>query len=391
MKKITPKQVSEIKSKFKAIASKDDLLVLINDAKNIIYGEDSYPVNIKTINYFANPKNSLVRYNSFEISKKSGGKRIINAPVKGLKHILKPLNLILQCVHEPHYRATGFVLGKSIADNANLHVGKHYVYNIDLKDFFHLFDRNQVKLGFMKAPFNFKGELEPVAFLLASLCTHPFKINDEVKIVLPQGAPTSPTITNILCTTLDRRLNGLAKRFKITYSRYADDITFSSQTNVFEKEDFQKELIRIIEDDQKLTLNNKKTRLQQSGYRQEVTGLVVNNKVNVNTKYVKQLRMWLYYWEKYGYSKAEAIFKKDYVGDKGHVKKGEPNFINVISGKLEYLKMVKGPVDSTYSKLNSRWNKLLQQSTLVEKVLKEWEHNGIQNAIELYKEQMTNE
>ena len=176
MKKITPKQVNEIKSKFKAITSKDDLLVLINDAKNIIYGEDSYPVNIKTLNYFANPKNSLLRYNSFEISKKSGGKRIINAPVKGLKHLLKPLNLILQCVYEPHYRATGFVLGKSIADNAKLHVGKHYVYNIDLKDFFHSFDRNQVKLGFMKAPFNFKGELEPVAFLLASLCTHPFKI-----------------------------------------------------------------------------------------------------------------------------------------------------------------------------------------------------------------------
>ena len=389
--KITAIQVNEIKSKFEAIQSKEDLLLLINDAKCMIYGENLYPITLKTLNYFANPANCKTRYKSFDIPKKSGGVRTIHAPVSGLKHILKPLNLILQCVSQPHHRASGFVLGKSIADNAKYHVGKHYVYNIDLKDFFHSFDRNQVKLGFMKAPFNLRRALEPAAFLLASLCTHPFEINDEVKTVLPQGAPTSPTITNILCNTLDRRLNGLAKRFKITYSRYADDITFSSQTNVFEKEDFLKELHRIIVEDQKLVLNDKKTRLQQSGFRQEVTGLIVNKKVNVNTRYIKQLRMWLYYWEKYGYSKAETIFKNDYASDKGHIKKGTPNFINVISGKLEYLKMVKGPEDATYVKLNFRWNKLLQQNTLVERVLKEWELNGIENAIELYKENITNE
>lgn len=383
--KITTTQVNEIKSKFETIQSKEDLLLLINDAKQMIYGENPYPITLKTLNYFANPANSKSRYKSFDIRKKSGGVRTIHAPISGLKHILKPLNLILQYVSQPHYRATGFVVGRSIADNAKYHVGKHYVYNIDLKDFFHSFDRQWVKYGFMIPPFNLGKEKESLAFLLASLCTHPFEINGEIKTVLPQGAPTSPTITNILCTKLDRRLNGLAKRFKITYSRYADDITFSSQTNVFEKEDFLKELHRIIEDDQKLVLNEKKTRLQQSGYRQEVTGLVVNEKVNVNTRYVKQLRMWLYYWEKYGYTKAETIFRRDYGSDKGHIKKEKPNFINVITGKLEYLKMVKGPEDSTYSKLSSRWNKLLQQSTLIEKVLKEWEHNGIENAIELYK------
>ena len=97
--------------------------------------------------------------------------------------------------------------------------------------------------------------METLAFSLASLCTHPFEIEGEFKTVLPQGAPTSPTITNILCIKLDKRLSGLAKRFKITYSRYADDITFSSDTNVFRKEEFISELHRIIEKDQNLVLH----------------------------------------------------------------------------------------------------------------------------------------
>ena len=106
----------------------------------------------------------------------------------------------------------------------------------------------------MIPPFNLGKEKEDLAFLLASLCTHPFDVDGDLKTVLPQGSPTSPAITNILCVRLDKRLQGLANRFKITYSRYADDISFSSQTNVFKKEEFLKELHRIIEG-QKLVIN----------------------------------------------------------------------------------------------------------------------------------------
>ena len=79
------------------------------------------------------------------------------------------------------------------------------------------------------------------------------------------------------------------------------------------KIEFQSELTRIIEEDQQLKINPSKTRLQKTGFRQEATGLVVNEKVNVRRKYIKQLRMWLYYWEKYGTKKAEQIFIKDYI------------------------------------------------------------------------------
>jgi hypothetical protein len=98
--------------------------------------------------------------------------------------------------------------------------------------------------------------------------------------------------------------------------------------------------------------------LQKASYRQEATGLIVNDKVNVHRRYVKQIRMWLYYWEKYGYEKAEQIFKRDYLTDKGHVKKTNARLVNVLDGKLEFLKMVKGIEDGTYKGLKERFDLL---------------------------------
>lgn len=348
----------QIKKQFAELKTKEDLIKLLSDAKNMLYGEECKPVQLKSLTYYANPKLCKKRYQTFAIKKKSGEYRIIHAPVKGLKSILRSLNFVLQYVYEPHEAASGFVLERSIVDNAKKHVGHRYVLNMDLKDFFHSFDRNRVKMGFMFEPFNLNGDKEPLAFLLASLCTHPFEIDGEVKAVLPQGSPTSPTITNILCKKLDRRLTGLANRFGATYSRYADDITFSSPHNIYTDEAFNTELRRIIEEDQKLRINPKKTRLQKAGYRQEATGLIVNDKVNVRRRYVKQIRMWLYYWEKYGYEKAEQIFKRDYIADKGHAKNMNAQLVNVLDGKLEFLKMVKGAEDGTYKRLKMKFNEL---------------------------------
>jgi hypothetical protein len=187
---------------------------------------------------------------------------------------------------------------------------------------------------------------------------------------------------------LDRRLNGLAKKIGADYSRYADDITFSSHRNVFNSEIFIKELKRIIEVDQDLKINDKKTRLQKFGFRQEVTGLSVNEKVNVQKRYVKQIRMWIYYWEKYGYPKAHQLFIKDYLKGKGHVKSSNAKLSNVLSGKLDFLKMVKGEEDSTYSKLNKRFQKLREANSAdkikIREVLKLWEIDGIESAMDYY-------
>jgi RNA-directed DNA polymerase len=362
-KDIPTKEKKSKKAKPQAKYPKTDLRTLNFYANPDFFDKSrDFPVNIPgkpemTFTMYSTPPRSL-RYNEFKVAKKNGGERTIHAPSDKLKEILRTLNVIFQCLEQPSIHANGFVRNRSVVDNATKHVGSQYVYNIDLKDFFHSFDRNRVKLGFMSGEFGLNKEREPLAFFLASLCTHRFEEDGNVKYVLPQGAPTSPTITNLLCKPLDRRLNGLAKRFGAKYSRYADDITFSSQHNIFKKEEFQKELHRIIEEDQGLKINPKKTRLQKAGHSQSVTGLTVNEKVNVPSRYVKQLRMWLYYLERYGLEKAEPLFRNDYIKDKGHVKNQKTSMVNVIEGKLNYLKMVKGETDPTYKKLLKRFETL---------------------------------
>jgi len=235
---------------------------------------------------------------------------------------------------------------------------------------------------------------EKLANMIASLSCTKMQVErkDEngswVKVtrnVLPQGAPTSPLFSNVICQKLDKRLSGVAKRFHLNYTRYADDITFSSMHNVYQENgDFIKEVQKVIKG-QNFDIKESKTRLQKTGFRQEVTGLIVNDKVNVRKRYVKQIRMWLYYWEKYDYNKAESIFLRDYFIDKGHVKNTKPNFQNVLSGKLEYLKMVKGFEDTTYLSLNKRFEKLRGYRNLLDTILDEWENNGIDSAMKIYK------
>ena len=381
MKTLTAEQISYIQTTFSSLKSKEDFLNLLNEVKKFMEGQNATPFSLSFFTQYVNPKFcEYDRYYIFKIKKKSGGERTIMAPYDELKGILQCFNVVLQTLFTPHPNATGFVQGKSIAIGAQMHIGKNYVYNIDLKDFFHSFERKRVKWMFTQAPFNLSGEREPLAFLLASLCTHPIEIEGQTRIILPQGAPTSPTLTNILCYSLDKKLSGLAKRFGAAYSRYADDITFSSNKSIFKKEAFLSELQRIITS-QGLTINEKKTRLQEKEYRQEVTGLIVNEKVNTYRCYVKQLRMWLHYIETYGYKKAEELFKKDYVKEKGE--RSWVHMENVLEGKLLYLKMVKGEQDPTYQKLQQRFDKVFGLD--IEKLLQVWETEGIEKAEKLYK------
>lgn len=383
MKTLTTEQISYIQTTFASLKRKESFLDLLNEVKKFMEGENATPFSLSFFTQYANPKFcEYDRYYIFKIKKKSGGERTIMAPYDTFGELLRYFNVVLQTLFTPHTNAMGFVPGKSIATGAKMHANKNYVYNIDLKDFFHSFERKRVKWMFTQAPFNLSGEQEPLAFLLASLCTHPIEIEGQTRIILPQGAPTSPTLTNILCYSLDKKLSGLAKRFGATYSRYVDDITFSSNKSIFKKEAFLSELQRIITS-QGLTVNEKKTRLQEKEYRQEVTGLIVNKKVNTYRRYVKQLRMWLHYIEIYGYKKAETLFKKDYVKDKRHIKEASSMKL-VLEGKLLYLKMVKGEQDPTYLKLQDRFNKAFGLD--IEKLLQIWERKGIEKAEQVYRE-----
>lgn len=394
--------IKEIKALFCEMKTREDLLALLNRAKELYYGESVTPFEAKSLTYYSNPKLAKNSYKEFSVKKKNGGFRKIHSPIKGLKSIQIILNFVLQCVFEPHQAAKGFIWKKSIVDNARVHEGQHYVFNIDLKDFFPSIDQARVWKRLQYPPFNLNhenGNIE-IANRIAGLCCTEMEVErknkDDVwetvkRNVLPQGAPTSPTFTNIIAQNLDHKLSGLAKRFNLNYSRYADDITFSSMHNVYQhNSDFRNELHRIIEN-QNFYINPKKTRLQKTGFRQEVTGLVVNEKANVHQRYLKQIRMWLYYWEKYDYEKAEQIFKRDYISDKGHIKNINAHLVNVLDGKLEFLKMVKGIEDGTYKGLKERFNKLTglketkdQSKIDLNSVLNTLVNQGLNKAMNLY-------
>ena len=346
----------EIQERVANLKSSEDLLQLINALKADDLGHNRYAFTLRQLNYYCNPNNTRGRYSSFNIKKKSGGVRHIDAPRRGLMNILYYLNKIFQAIYTPSSTTMGFAQGKSVVDNAQCHVGKNYVFNIDLKDFFPSITQPRVWKRLQLEPLNIP---QPIANVMAGLCCMK-KSNEDgtFSYILPQGAPTSPIITNMICDKLDRRLKGLATRFHLTYTRYADDITFSSNHHVYtEGGEFKKELKRIITD-QGFSINEKKTRLQKKGDRQEVTGLVVNEKANVARKYVREVRSLLYIWERYGYIVANGRFQPHYKQEKGHVKKGNPCMENVISGKLQYLKMVKGESDSVYTALQNRFDLL---------------------------------
>ena len=334
--------------------SKYDLLNLLNIVSFSTFGEQSHQITLRELNRYAYSTLGVTRYTTFQVPKKKKGEfRTIDAPVPELKYIQRCLNVIFQTLHTPHAAAMGFVPGRSVADNAMRHLGQNYVYNIDLKDFFPSISSGRLFKRLQAKPFCLNAEL---ASLITDLCCH---ADAEGRHVLPQGAPTSPTITNIVCERLDRKLQQLAKAYGLKYTRYADDITFSGMSNVFGEEGkFCRALRHIIEQEEHLTINDDKTRLCHRGMRQEVTGLTVNEKANVSRRYIKQLRTVLHNWEMFGHERAQTLFVQHYVSPVGSKVPGAHHLRNVLAGKLLYLKMVKGETDPTYRHLQSRFDKL---------------------------------
>lgn len=366
---------NEIARRARKMENREDLLRLLSDISrdemaersDFKTGDRSDPFTMRQLCYYANP-NLPKRYRQFKIRKKTPGQyRQISAPDKRTYlRMLRSVNEILKSLYSPSPYAYGFAEGRSVVDNAMGHKNKNYVFNTDLRDFFPSIEQPRVWKRLQRPPFNFP---QTIANLIAGLCS--MRTNEIInaeknyyRCILPQGAPTSPLLTNAICDKLDRRLAGLARRFGLSYSRYADDITFSSMHNVYQDgSPFRLELGRIIEE-QGFQMNASKTRLQKRGERQEVTGLTVNERINVTQGYVRNLRDLLYIWKRYGYMDASIRFILKYQKEKGHVRKGIPDMVSVVGGKLQYLRMVKNAKDPVYVRLESQFEQL--KATLAE-------------------------
>ena len=292
--------------------------------------------NARYINYLLYIIKTDNLYNSFTIPKKNGGERVIHAPKKELKFLQKKLadvlwecdlesitlqkklaailwecylkclnfnyiennlaNVLWECFLEvlefkPKEKnpvlSHAFEKGKSIITNSQMHRNKKYILNIDLKNFFDSFNFGRVR-GFFIKDRNFD-VLPEIATVIAQIACYQDK--------LPQGAPSSPIITNLITRILDYRIVKIAKKYRFTYSRYADDMTFSTNRELNsdklraskELENFLAELEELIVSSG-FEINPQKTRLSNNMQRQEVTGLVVNKKINVKREYVKNTR-----------------------------------------------------------------------------------------------------
>lgn len=266
-------------SDFSDIKNRNDFFKLLNIPKK----------NMTYLLYNKEKKGTENSYRTFEIEKKSGGVRVIHAPNDELKFVQKRLASLLWATQKKIWRENdihpnishAFEEKKSIITNAKIHRNKKFVLNLDLEDFFDSFHFGWVK-GFFEKDRDFKVPKE-VALIIAQLTCF--------QGVLPQGSPSSPIITNLICKILDFRILKLAKRYKLDYTRYADDLTFSTNNSSFlyENEVFLAKIEKEIEQ-AGFTLNAKKTRLQISNSRQEVTGLTVNRKINVPKEYYKNTR-----------------------------------------------------------------------------------------------------
>ncbi len=278
-------------------------------------------------------------YISFHIPKKKGGVRQIFAPKGELKVIQKKLNCYLQAyyLYAKPAEVHGFVISPkyilnpcTIVSNARCHTNKKQVLNIDLKDFFPCITTFQVKKMFMSPPFAFS---EHIATALALLTTYEGK--------LPIGAPTSSVISNFVCKQIDLDLKDFARLNNLTYTRYADDLTFSSITRI---ENACINGIREVIEQNKFQVNEKKFRLQTTNRKQSVTGLTVNEKVNVDRKLLKKIRAMLYDWSKNGLLKAALGHFKNEISNLD-TDKIQSRFVNILDGYINFVSQVRGKND----------------------------------------------
>ncbi|MBB3303082.1 retron-type reverse transcriptase [Rhizobium sp. BK077] len=275
-------------------------------------------LNGETLSYALYWYRRSAPYTYFTVAKKSGGRRAIAAPNSRLKLVQSRLGQLLARIEtdmelkrttKSRVLSHGFKAGFSIVTNAKHHRNKRWVFNVDLKEFFPSINFGRV-YGFFLKDRNF--ELDPkIATIIAQIACHDNK--------LPQGSPCSPVISNLIAHILDIKLNKLANDLHCTYTRYADDLTFSTN-----EKHFPEAIARLVRgsDDKWVAgdgllnliyragfqLNHEKTRMQHRDSRQDATGLVVNQKVNVRHEYYKQARAMCHHLFTNGYAYSRTEF-----------------------------------------------------------------------------------
>lgn len=306
---------------------------------------------------------SLVRGRAFEATqatlysqstqrKRSGGERIIHAPYWPLANIQRKILALLEEIYRPSSRVMGFVKGRGIKQNAKFHVGKRLILNLDIQDYFGSIHAGRIRRRLMARPYSMTDD---VATTIARLCS--------LDGFLPTGAPTSPILANIVTSALDGALNSYAKQNGCFYTRYADDVTFSTN-----RKSFPQSMVRRSEDsvsgveigdelnalfvEAGFVIQPTKTRLMNKSMRQEVCGVTCNERLNVRRTLMREVRGAIHAWRKHGIVAASAKWNEK------HNWRQASSFERSLRGKIQYIIHIKGENDAATANLVSQFNEL---------------------------------
>lgn len=280
-------------------------------------------------------------YDRFEIPKRSGGTRLISAPKQKMRKAQDWVNQNILSKLEPTKYCYAFRPDISIVDNAVQHLNKPLILKLDIKDFF-----PSITFSRVRGYFEYLGYNPGIATVLALICTDAPRVRVTIKgrsqIVavgdrsLPQGACTSPALANLIASRLDNRLAGLAKSFgEWTYTRYADDLTFSTKDPTPALGKFMAAVSRVTADE-KFQIKATKTRIMRAPKRQTVTGLIVDDEVRIPKSAIKKMRALFHNIETKGQDAVTESLGR--------------NSLNVAKGYWAYLHMVSPDLAASYMK-----------------------------------------
>lgn len=293
-------------------------------------------------------------YHEFSIAKGLGKKRLIQAPDRRLKIIQQKLALSLDQIYRRRNPVHGFVVDRSVKTNAEAHGSRRHVVNLDLQDFFPSITENRIK-GLLQS-LGIDGRVSEIVARLA--CYEAF---------LPQGAPTSPVLSNMICYRLDTELLRVAKAARAIYTRYADDITFSAYqppSPLFENgfppvgkfsPDLLSTNLRKAIEGNGFIINPQKAHYADRNSRRIVTGVKINEGLNVDRRYVRKIRAMLHSIEKSGLKHAQERYSES--GGKGSIEAH-------VRGKIAYIAHLKGAVDPVIRSLVTRFNRSFPEHTI---------------------------
>ena len=288
-------------------------------------------------------------YDQFTISRKSRKARIILAPDKRLKHLQRKICKSLEQVYRVRNPVHGFVFNKSVKTNAESHLGRKYVVNLDIKEFFGSILENRI-IG-MLASIGIDRRVSEIVVRISCVGGH-----------LPQGAPTSPILSNMFCFGFDKELMKIARDAKCIYTRYADDITFSSfqpitklfsvvpaKSGPFSPVSMSPPILQTFSS-YGFTIHPEKAHYADQHSRRMVTGLKINESVNLDRRFVRNIRATIFSVQTLGIEKAQEKFVEKY--------NGSTSIERHLAGKIAWVRFVKGQTDPIFRTLAKSFNSI---------------------------------